>query len=111
RTPSSGSTSCTRPRAGSTAAGWSACASFRLSNGFQARVGAILAPDLRARPAVVHHHVGGEVVGAADQRGADAVGVDGHAVLLELADALGVEAAGDDDADLAEACLVELGAR
>ena len=63
----------------------------------EARVRAVLAPDLRARPAVDHHDVGGEVVGAADQRRADAVGVDGHARRLEGADALGVEAARDDD--------------
>ena len=42
-----------------------------------------LAADLRARLAVVDHDVGGEVVGAAQQRGADAVGVHGHAGLLE----------------------------
>ena len=40
----------------------------------------------------------GEVVRAADQRRADAVGVDRHAVALELADLLDGEAAGDDDA-------------
>ena len=40
------------------------------------RVGAQLAADLAAGAAVDHHHVGREVVGAADQRGADAVGVD-----------------------------------
>ena len=40
---------------------------------------AVLAPDLRAGMPVDEHDVGGEVVGAADQRGADAVGVDGHA--------------------------------
>ena len=79
----------------------SACASCRsvsyLDRRLEARVRAVLAPDLRARPAVDHHDVGGEVVGAADQRRADAVGVDGHAGRLERADALGGEAAGDDD--------------
>ena len=76
----------------------------------QARVRAVLAPDLPARAAVDHHDVGREVVRAADQRGADAVGVDRHAVGLERADALGGEAAGDDDLDVAVAVRVELGA-
>ena len=40
-------------------------------------------PTFAHGPAVDHHHVGREVVGAADQRRADAVGVDGHAVGLE----------------------------
>ena len=54
-------------------------------------------PDLRARLALDHHDVGREVVLAPDQAGADAVDVDRHALALELADPLGVEAAGDDD--------------
>ena len=55
-------------------------------------------PTFAHGPAVDHHDVGREVVGAAQQRRADAVGVDGHAGLLEGADARRVEAAGDDDA-------------
>ena len=74
----------------------------------EARVRAVLAPDLRARPPVDQHDVGGEVVGAADQRRADAVGVDGDVRRLEGADALRVEAAGDDDLDVVEAVAVEL---
>ena len=64
-------------------------------------------PDLGARPAVEQHDVGGEVVLAADQRGADAVGVDGDVGGLELADPRGGEAAADDDLDVGEAGAVE----
>src|SRR2546429_3884391 len=56
---------------------------------------------------VGQHDVGGEVVRAADQRGADAVGVDGNASLLELADLLDGEAPGDDDLDPLESVAVE----
>ena len=51
--------------------------------------------------------VGGEVVVAADERRADAVGVDRDVLRLELADALDVEAAEDDDLHALEAVLVE----
>src|SRR6185295_8395464 len=51
--------------------------------------------------------VGGEVVLAADQGRADAVGVHGHAARLEGADLLGVEAARGDDLDALEPVLVE----
>jgi protein-L-isoaspartate(D-aspartate) O-methyltransferase len=44
------------------------------------------APTLRARAPVDEHDVGGEVVGAADQRRAHAVGVDRHARGLEGAE-------------------------
>ena len=64
-------------------------------------------PDLRRREAVRENDVGGEVVVAPEQRRADAVGVDRDVVRLELADALDVEAAGDDDLDALEAVLVE----
>ena len=64
-------------------------------------------PTLPPGPAVDHHHVGREVVRAADQRGADAVGVDRHVLGLELADAVGGEAAGDDDLHVAVAGGVE----
>ena len=47
-----------------------------LADGAEALVRAQLAPDLAARAPVDHHHVGGEVVGAAQQARADAVGVD-----------------------------------
>ena len=40
----------------------------RLGDRGQARIGAVLAADLGAGPAVDHHDVGGEVVRAADQR-------------------------------------------
>src|SRR5918997_2787145 len=49
----------------------------------EAVVGPQLAPHLAARAPVDHHDVGGEVVGAAQQARADAVGVDRHAGLLE----------------------------
>src|SRR3954451_3766288 len=80
----------------------------RLADRLEPRVGPVLTPDLRARAAVDQHDVGGEVVGAADQRRADPVGVDRHLRRLEGADPLGVEAAGGDDRDVAEAVAVEL---
>src|ERR1700721_2233395 len=61
------------------------------------RVRAQLAADLARRAAIELDHVGGEVEGAADQRGADAVGVDRGADRLEAFDLLRVESAGDDD--------------
>src|ERR1700742_3985406 len=61
------------------------------------RVRAQLAADLPRRAARQLDHVGGEVEVAADQRGADAVGVDRGADLDEAFDLLRVEAAGDDD--------------
>ena len=57
--------------------------SQRSDDALEPRVGPLPAPDLRAGPAVDHDDVGREVVGAADQRRADAVGVDRHAVGLE----------------------------
>src|SRR5438105_6895926 len=61
------------------------------------RVLAVAAPDLRRRLPVGDHDVAGEVVGAADERRADAIGVDRHALVLELADLrLGEATAGDD---------------
>src|ERR1700722_16624399 len=56
-------------------------------------IGRVAAPDLRARPAVQQHDVGGEVVLPADQRRPDAIGVHRDAGGLELPDPLGVEAA------------------
>src|SRR5262249_60701389 len=61
----------------------------------------------RGGTAVLEPAVGGEMVRAADQRGADAVGVDGDAALLELADLLDREPARDDDLDPLEAVAVE----
>ena len=75
----------------------------------QPRVRVEPAADLRARLAVDDHDIGRVVVRASDQRRADAVGVNRHAVALERADPLGVEASGHDDADVATR-LVELGA-
>src|SRR3954469_17135859 len=70
-------------------------------------VGAVLAPDLRARLALHQHDIGGEVVRAAQEGRADPVRVDGHAVPLELADAVGGEAAGHDDLHALVPRLVE----
>src|SRR4051812_11684202 len=80
----------------------------RPSNRLQPGVRPQLAADLAGGPTVGHHDIGGEVVRAADQRRADAVRVDRHAGGLELADAVGGEAAGADDADVAEPVGVEL---
>src|SRR6185437_13386172 len=55
-----------------------------LLDALEARVGRVGAADLGARAPVQQDDVGGEVVLAADERGADAVGVDGHVGGLEL---------------------------
>jgi len=73
----------------------------------QPRVVAQPPPELAGRLPVRHDDVGGEVVGAADERGADAVGVHRDAPLLEVTDLLHGEAAGDDDPHVTEACGVE----
>src|SRR5690349_14970694 len=73
----------------------------------EARVVAVVASDLRRREAVRDDDVAGEVVGAADERRADAVGVDRHVVILELADLLGGEASGYDDAHALVPAVVE----
>src|ERR671937_1933780 len=65
------------------------------------------APRLRGGAAVREDDVCGEVVRAANQRRAHAVGVDRHAALLELTDLLGGEPAGDDDLHPLEAVTVE----
>src|SRR3954468_18276928 len=80
---------------------WSIRANMRrmsLSHWFEALVGPYLAAGLRARPAVHLDDVGREVVVAAQQRRAHAVGVDWHAALLEGRDLVDGEATGDDDA-------------
>src|SRR5262249_11037130 len=83
-------------------------AAYRCSGDeLEARVRAEPPPDLRRRPAVRHHDVRGEVVRAADGARADAVRVDRHAFLLELADLLDREPTGDDDAHRPEARAVE----
>src|SRR5438477_10317880 len=73
----------------------------------QPRIYPQMAPYLRAGPAIDDNDVGGEVVGAPDQRGADAVGVDRDALALERPDPLDVEPAGADDPDCNEALGVE----
>ena len=83
------------------------CGSWRYVHPLEARVRQQLAAPLAGRPAVGHHHVGREVVLAADQGGAHAVRVHRHAGVLEGADLRRVEAAGDDDAHVAEAGAVE----
>src|SRR4029453_10436975 len=65
------------------------------------------APRFRRGAAVGQHHVGREVVRAADQRRADAVGGDGNAPFPELADLLDGDPAGDDDLDPLESVAVE----
>src|SRR5262249_58512495 len=65
------------------------------------------AADLCSRPTVREHDVAREVVLAADQRRADAVGVHRHARLLKRADPVDREAAGGDDPDPLEAVAVE----
>src|SRR5205807_7435574 len=73
----------------------------------ESRVRPETAAGLGRRAAVREDDVGGEVVRAADQRRADAVGINGNAPLLELADLLRGEAAGDDDLDPLEAVSIE----
>src|SRR3954464_3713737 len=63
----------------------------------QTRVGVLLPARLGQRAAVDAHHVGGEVVLPAQQRGTHAVGVDRGGLGLEARDLLVVEAARDDD--------------
>src|SRR3954451_9419043 len=71
-----------------------------LGDRLQPRIGPQLAADLGGWHALEADDVGGEVEGAAQQRRADAVGVDRSAGLLEALDLLGGEAAGDDDLHL-----------
>src|SRR6266508_4328408 len=80
---------------------------IELKHQLHPRVGPVPAADLRGRKAVRQDDVRGEVVLAANQRRADAVGVDGDTPGLELADALGVEPSGNDDLDPLEARFVE----
>src|SRR3954462_8587550 len=70
-------------------------------------VGAVLAPDLRARLALHQHDLGGEVVRAAQERRAGPGRVAGPAGPLEPADAVGGEAAGHDDLPALVPRLVE----
>src|SRR6185503_5251892 len=65
------------------------------------------APDLAGGPAVGEDDVRGEVVLAADQRGADTVGVDRDPAPRESLDLLHREAARRDDPNALEAVLVE----
>src|SRR5205085_12328881 len=71
--------------------------SRRLLDRFETRIWPVAAADLRARPAVDHHDVGREVVLAAQERRADAVGVDRYPQPLELADLVRREATRGDD--------------
>src|SRR5260221_12951977 len=59
--------------------------------------GAVAPADLCRRAAVGEHDVPREVVLAADQRRADTIGIDRHALLLEGTDPIDREAAGGDD--------------
>src|SRR4051812_46388575 len=68
-----------------------------LGDRLQPRIGPQLAADLCARLTLEADDVGREVEGAAQERRADAVGVDRRPGLLEALDLLGGEAAGDDD--------------
>ena len=72
----------------------------------EAGVRTLLPPGLRDRSAVDPHDVAGEVVAPAQQRGSDAVGVDGDVLGLE-ARILDGEAARDDDPDPLVARRVE----
>src|SRR5437660_3191307 len=65
------------------------------------------AADLRRLAPVCEHDVGGEVVRAADERRADAVRVDRHAPLLELADLLDGETTRGDDLHVLEPVGIE----
>src|SRR4051812_39580158 len=78
-----------------------------LGDRLQPRVRSQLAADLGSGFPLEADDVGGEVEGAAQQRRADAVGVDRGADLLEAFDLLGGEAAGDDDLHLLVAGVVE----
>src|ERR1700758_5147978 len=66
-----------------------------------------MAPELCRGTSVGQDDIRGEVIGSADERRPDAVGIDRHAALLEDADLLGGEAAGGDDPHTAEAAGVE----
>jgi hypothetical protein len=66
---------------------------FGSFHALEPRVRPVAAAHLGAVLAVHHHDVGGEVVRAAQQGGADPVGVDGRAEPLALGDACGVEPA------------------
>src|SRR5207249_1024152 len=78
-----------------------------LCDGREPRVRPLPAADLGAGTPVDADHVGGEVVAPPDQHAADPVGVDRRAGLLEGRDALGGEAAGDDDPDALMSGLVQ----
>src|SRR3954463_1367678 len=78
-----------------------------LGDRLQPRVGPQFAADLGTGLALQADDVGGEVEGAAQERGADAVGVNRRPGLLEAADLLGGEAAGDDDLHLLVAGVVQ----
>src|SRR5919197_1073117 len=78
-----------------------------LKHELQARVRPEGAADLRRGEPVRENDVGCEVVFAADERGADAVGIDGNAAPLERTDLLGVEAPRDHDLDPLEAVFVQ----
>src|SRR4051794_40521676 len=79
----------------------------KLKHSLQPATFAEAATDLGRGEPVGEHDVAGEVVLAADERRADAVGVDGDAPLLEGADLLRVETARGDDLDALEAVLVK----
>src|SRR5947208_6752536 len=81
--------------------------SWPLRHPFQPRIRPVCAPDLRARLSLEHDYVGGEIEPALKKARADAVGIDGNVLLLELADLLDREAAGHDDLDVAIALGVE----
>src|SRR5690606_38529855 len=79
----------------------------RSGHAFETRVRLVPAARLGRRLPVHQHHVCGEVVAVLEEGGAHAVGVHGYAELLEVADLLRVEPAGDDDLHVAEARVVE----
>src|SRR3954467_13393775 len=78
-----------------------------LRDALEARVRPRPAADLRRGLTVRDHDVGREVVRPADQRRADAVGVDGDVTGLEFGDLLRGEAARDHDPHLVEALAIE----
>src|SRR5437899_5314410 len=84
------------------------CRDARSRHGREALIRPQLATDLRARTAIHLDHVSSEVVLAAQQRGAHAVGIHRHAGGLEAGDALVIEAARDDDLHVRKAGGVEL---
>src|SRR5438093_13606711 len=78
-----------------------------LRHAFQSRIRPVRPAYLGARLPLEHHGIGREIEPSLEQTRAYAVRVHRHALLLELADLVYGEAAGDDDPHLLEALGVQ----